>query len=48
MDNNSPTSVHLILEKAVIRMLKQKLADSLIKSVTGISQDNLDKIKNKI
>jgi hypothetical protein len=29
-------------------MLKQKLDDSLIKSVTGFSQDDLDKLKNKL
>ena len=29
-------------------MLQQKLDDSLIKSVTGLSQDELDKIKNKL
>jgi hypothetical protein len=29
-------------------MLLQKLDDSLIKSVTGFSQDDLNKLKNKI
>jgi hypothetical protein len=29
-------------------MLKQKLDDSLIKSVTGLSQETIDKLKNKI
>jgi predicted transposase/invertase (TIGR01784 family) len=36
------------IEKAAISMLKQKLDDSLIKSVTGFSQDDLDKLKNKL
>ena len=39
---------HIALEKTAISMLKQKLDDSLIKSVTGLSQDELDKIKNKL
>ena len=36
-----------ILEKTAINMLKEKLDDSLIKSVTSFSQDDLDKLKNK-
>ena len=48
MTNNSNSSVNLIIEKAVLRMLKEKLVDPLIKSVTGISQDDLDRIKNKL
>ncbi len=36
------------IEKAAISMLNQKLDDSLIKSVTGFSQDDLDKLKNKL
>ena len=36
------------IEKTAISMLKQKLEDSLIKSVTGFSQDQLDKLKNKL
>lgn len=36
------------IEKIAINMLKQKLDDSLIKSVTGLSQDTLDILKNKI
>jgi len=39
---------YLIAEKTAISMLKQYLSDSLIKSVTGLSQDELDKIKNKL
>jgi hypothetical protein len=37
-----------VLEKTAISMLKQKLDDSLIKSVTGLSQETIDKLKNKI
>ena len=40
------------LEKGIkltaTNMLKQKLADSLIMQVTGLSKDELDKLKNKI
>jgi predicted transposase/invertase (TIGR01784 family) len=36
------------IEKVVISMLKQKIDDSLIQSVTGFSQDDLNKLKNKI
>ena len=39
---------YLIAEKTATNMLKQYLSDSLIKSVTGLSQDDLDKIKNKL
>ncbi len=35
------------IEKVAISMLKQKIDDSLIQSVTGFSQDELDKLKNK-
>ena len=34
--------------KVAINMLKQKLEDTLIKQVTGFSQDELDKLKNKM
>jgi predicted transposase/invertase (TIGR01784 family) len=34
------------MEKAAINMLKEKLDDSVIKSVTGLSQDDLDKLKH--
>lgn len=37
-----------ILEKTALNMLKAKLDDKLIKSVTGFSQDALDKLKNKM
>jgi predicted transposase/invertase (TIGR01784 family) len=36
------------IEKTAISMLQQKLDDSLIKSVTGFSQDQLDKLKNRL
>ena len=39
---------YLIAEKTATNMLKQYLSDYLIKSVTGLSQDELDKIKNKL
>ena len=35
------------IDKVAISMLKQKIDDSLIQSVTGFSQDELDKLKNK-
>ena len=37
-----------VLKKTAINMLKQKLDDSLIKSVTGFSQDDLNKLRNKL
>ena len=40
--------INSILKKVAINMLKQKLDDSLIKSVTDFSQDDLNKLKNKI
>jgi predicted transposase/invertase (TIGR01784 family) len=36
------------IEQVAISMLKQKLDDSLIKSVTGFSQETIDKLKNKL
>ena len=36
------------IEKVVISMLKQKIDDSLIQSVTGFSQDELNKLKDKL
>ena len=39
---------YLISEKTAANMLKQYLSNSLIKSVTGLSQEKLDKIKNKL
>ena len=36
------------IEKVVISMLKQKIDDSLIQSVTGFSQNELNKLKNKL
>ena len=37
-----------IIEKTVINMLKQNLDDSFISSVTGLSNDQLLKLKNKL
>ncbi len=34
--------------KAAINMLREKLDDSLIISVTGLAQDEIDKLKNKL
>jgi predicted transposase/invertase (TIGR01784 family) len=36
------------IEQVAISMLKQKLDNSLIKSVTGFSQETIDKLKNKL
>jgi len=36
------------IEKVAISMIKQKLNDSLIKQATGLSQDDIAKLKNKI
>ena len=47
MSSDNQNSSDSILEKTAINMLLQKLDDSLIKSVTGFSQDDLDKLKNK-
>jgi hypothetical protein len=41
-------NTNAIIEKTAINMLKEKLDDSLIKSVTGLSQDEIDKLKSKI
>ena len=48
MNNDTKDNSNSVLEKTAINMLLQKLDDSLIKSVTGFSQDVLDKLKNKI
>jgi len=36
------------IEKVAISMIKQKLNDALIKQATGLSQDDIAKLKNKI
>jgi hypothetical protein len=36
------------IEKVAISMLKQKIDDSLIQSVTGFSQNELNKLKDKL
>jgi len=48
MNNGTKDNSNSVLKKTAINMLKQKLDDSLIKSVTGFSQDDLNKLKNKI
>jgi hypothetical protein len=48
MSSNIKENADSILKNTAINMLKQKLDDSLIKSVTGFSQDTLDKLKNKL
>ena len=48
MDSDITASSNSILEKTAIGMLKAKLDDRLIKSVTGFSQETLDKLKNKL
>jgi hypothetical protein len=41
-------TIEAVLEKTAITMLTQKLDDTLIKQVTGLSDDELAKLKNKI
>ena len=48
MNNDTKDNSNSVLEKTAINMLLQKLDDSLIKSVTGFYQDDLNKLKNKI
>ena len=48
MNNDTKDNSNSVLEKTAINMLLQKLDDSLIKSVTGFSKDDLNKLKNKI
>ena len=48
MSNIDEMNSNLILEKIAINMLKEKLGDALIKSVTGFSQEIIDKLKNKM
>ena len=48
MDSDNTVNSKSILEKTAIGMLKAKLDDRLIKSVTGFSQETLDKLKNKL
>jgi len=48
MNNDTKDNSNSVLEKTAINMLLQKLDDSLIKSVTGFAQDDLNKLKNKI
>ena len=48
MDSDNTANSKSILEKTAIGMLKAKLDGRLIKSVTGFSQETLDKLKNKL
>jgi len=48
MTSDTENNSEAILEKTAINMLKEKLDDTLIRSVTGFSQDDLNKIKNKL
>jgi len=48
MNNDTKDNSNSVLKKTAINMLKQKLDDSLIKSVTGFSLDDLDKLRNKL
>ena len=48
MNNDTKDNSNSVLEKTAINMLLQKLDDSLIKSVTGFSQDDLNKLRNKL
>ena len=48
MNNEIKDNSNSVLEKTAINMLLQKLDDSLIKSVTGFSQDDLNKLRNKL
>ena len=48
MNFDTKDNSNSVLKKTAINMLLQKLDDSLIKSVTGFSQDDLNKLKNKI
>jgi hypothetical protein len=40
--------VHSILIKTALNMLKQKLDDKLISSVTGLSLEEIAKLKSKV
>ena len=48
MNNDIKIDTHPILEKTAINMLKQKLDDKLICSVTGLSLEEITKLKNRI
>ena len=41
------TNTHPILVKTAINMLNQKLDDKLISSVTGLSLEEISKLKSK-
>jgi adenylosuccinate lyase len=46
--NDIKTNTHSILVKTALNMLKQKLDDKLISSVTGLSLEEISKLKNKL
>jgi hypothetical protein len=48
MNNDIKIDTHPILEKTAINMLKQKLDDKLISSVTGLDLKEIAKLKNKL
>ena len=47
MSNDIKIDTHPILEKTALNMLKQQLDDKLISSVTGLSLEEIAKLKNK-
>lgn len=48
MSSDIKTNAHSILEKTALNMLKQKIDDKLIASVTGFSLEEIVKLKNKL
>jgi hypothetical protein len=48
MSSDIKTNAHSILEKTALNMLKQKIDDKLIVSVTGFSLEEIAKLKNKL
>ena len=48
MSGDIKTNEHSILEKTAINMLKQKIDDKLIASVTGFSLEEIAKLKNEL
>ena len=47
MSSDIKTNAHSILEKTALNMLKQQLGDKLISSVTGLSLEEIAKLKSK-
>jgi len=48
MSSDIKTNAYSILEKTALNMLKQKIDDKLIASVTGFSSEEIAKLKNKL